>query len=125
MTYSAMAWFDTCVRPPWQPPNYLFGIVWPILYTIYAYILFRQWGNTPIRNTLLIGLALNLSWVPTFTANPQLALGLLTAMIYVAVITQRVLYTSKSAKLQWLLFSPYTAWLLFAWTLNAYIAAYC
>ena len=121
-----MAWFDTCVRPPWQPPNYLFGIVWPILYTIYAYILFRQWGNTPIRDTLIIGLVLNLAWVPTFTKNPQLALSLLTVMIVLAVFTQRVLYKIRaSSGLQWLLFSPYMAWLLFAWTLNAYIAANC
>ena len=120
-----MAWFDTCVRPPWQPPNYLFGIVWPILYTIYGYIIFMQWGNTTIRNTLIVGLLLNLAWVPTFTADSKLALALLTAMIWVAIQTERLLYKSKTSGLQWLLFSPYTAWIMFAWTLNAYIAWNC
>lgn len=120
-----MAWFDTCVRPPWQPPNYLFGIVWPILYTIYGYIILRQWDNVAIRDTLIIGLVLNLAWVPLFTENPQLALGLLTAMIYVAIQTVRLMYKSKASGLQWLLFIPYTAWIMFAWTLNAYIAVKC
>ena len=117
-----MSWFDTCQRPPWQPPNFIFRFVWPVLYTIYGYILYSQWSNTSIRDILLIGLVLNISWVPIFTKNAQLALIVLTAMIATAALTLKLLYKARG---QWLLFSPYMAWLLFAWTLNAYIAANC
>ena len=26
------SWFDKCIKPPWQPPNYVFKYVWPVLY---------------------------------------------------------------------------------------------
>lgn len=114
------SWFDTCVRPPWQPPNYVFQYVWPVLYTLYFYTLWTQWNNTRLRDILIIGLVLNISWVPVFAKHSTLALGILTAMIWLALKTQASL-----KKTAWLLFIPYTAWLLFAWTLNAYIAWNC
>ena len=114
------SWFDTCVRPPWQPPNYIFKFVWPILYTIYLYTIVTQWNNAGLRYILIIGLILNLSWVPLFSMSPTFALVILSAMIWLALRTQ-IMLTGTAG----LLFLPYTAWLVFAWTLNAYIAWKC
>ncbi len=114
------SWFDTCVRPPWQPPNYVFKYVWPVLYTLYLYVLITEWKNTRLRDVLLIGFVLNLSWVPIFTKNPTFALVILSAMIWLAFMTQSLL-----RKHAWYLFLPYTSWLVYAWTLNAYIAWNC
>ena len=113
--------FDTCVRPPWQPPNYIFQYVWPVLYVLYLYTLLTQWNNTRLRDILIVGLVLNLSWVPIFAKNAALALGILTVMIWLAVKAQKSLTTSTAQ----LLFAPYTVWIIFAWTLNAYIAWNC
>lgn len=113
--------FDTCVRPPWQPPSYVFQYVWPVLYGLYIYTLLSQWNNTRLRDILIIGLVLNISWVPVFAKNSAFALAILTAMILLALQTQKSLRTWVAQ----LLFAPYTAWLLFAWTLNAYIAWNC
>jgi translocator protein len=116
-----MAWFDKyTVKPPWQPPNKVFTIVWPILYTIYAVTLYTQWKKTPIRNALLLGLALNFCWVPVFTVNAVAALAVLTGMVVVGV--QTLLLLKKERGYTVWLFSPYVAWISFAWTLNAYIA---
>jgi tryptophan-rich sensory protein len=116
-----MAWFDKyTVKPPWQPPNKVFTIVWPILYVIYAITLYTQWKKTPIRNALLLGLILNFSWVPVFTVNAVAALAVLTAMIIVGI--QSLLLLKKEGGYAVWLFSPYVAWISFAWTLNAYIA---
>jgi len=115
------AWFDTCVRPPWQPPSYVFQYVWPVLYALYLYTLWSQWNNTRLRDILIVGLVLNLSWVPVFAKNPTFALAILTAMVWLALRTSFALKTLTSQ----LLFGPYTAWILFAWTLNAYIAWNC
>ena len=115
------AWFDKyTVKPPWQPPNKVFSIVWPILYTIYAFTLYMQWNTIAIRNTLLFGLVLNFCWVPVFTINAYAALALITAMIVVG-IQSLVLLNKKKGYAVWL-FSPYVLWISFAWTLNAYIA---
>ena len=113
--------FETCVRAPWQPPNYVFQYVWPVLYGLYLYTLLSQWNNTRLLDILIIGLVLNISWVPTFTKDPTLALVILSGMVWLALKTQNAL-TTRCAQF---LFSPYTAWLLFAWTLNAYIAWNC
>jgi benzodiazapine receptor len=115
-----MAWFDKyTVKPPWQPPNKVFSIVWPILYTIYAFTLYMYWRKAPIRNVLLLGLVLNFCWVPVFTMNAFAALALITAMIVVGI--QTLLLLKKEGYAAWL-FSLYVLWISFAWTLNAYIA---
>jgi tryptophan-rich sensory protein len=112
--------FDTCVKPPWQPPAIAFQIVWPILYTLYAITLVLEWDRPVSRNYLLLGLVLNLCWVPLFAFNARLALVLLTLMIAVAV--KCVMLMRRSSMY---VFLPYLAWISFAWTLNAYIALYC
>ena len=112
--------FDKCVRPPWQPPNYVFKFVWPVLYTIYLYTIVTHWNKVGLRDILIIGLILNLSWVPVFSKSPTFALIILSAMIWFALKTQSMLKGGAQ-----LLFLPYTAWLILAWTLNAYIAWKC
>ena len=73
-----------------------------------------------LRDILIIGLILNLSWVPVFSKSPTFALIILSAMIWFALKTQSMLKGGAQ-----LLFLPYTAWLILAWTLNAYIAWKC
>ena len=125
-----MAWYDTCAKPPWQPPNYAFQIVWPILYAIYAYMLFVEW-DSPALTPLLIGLVMNFCWVPLFSLSTRAALVLLTGMVLVAIQTIIVLwaqdkkYGRTGLASHALLFSPYLLWISFAWTLNAYIAFTC
>jgi len=80
---------------------------------------------------LLLGLLLNLCWVPLYIINIKAALILLFAMIVVAV--KSILLLMASDKLAgrsglWqhaFIFSPYLAWICFAFTLNAYLAIYC
>jgi tryptophan-rich sensory protein len=116
-----MAWFDKYTnKPPWQPPNKVFTIVWPILYTIYAVTLYLQWSNRTLRNVLLLGLVLNFCWVPVFTVNASAALALLSGMVIVGV--QSLLLLKKEGGYAVWLFSPYVVWISFAWSLNAYIA---
>jgi len=111
-------WYDKCGKAPWQPPAPTFRIVWPILYTLYAIVLYKEWDDIESRNYLLIGLLLNLCWVPVFTYNVQLALVLLTCMI--AVAAKCIMLVEN----KWL-FAPYLGWICFAWTLNAYLALTC
>ena len=114
-------WFDKCGKAPWQPPSIAFRIVWPILYALYATTIVLERRFAESRNYLLLGLALNLCWVPLFIFNVPLALVLLTCMIAVAVKCVLLM----SGRLSAYLFSPYLAWICFAWTLNAYLAVSC
>ena len=41
-------WYDTIVKPSWNPPGYLFGPVWTILYLMMAISLWIIWkSNAP------------------------------------------------------------------------------
>lgn len=126
-----MKWFEKCSRVPWQPPNYVFKVVWPILYFLYGFVCYKHWNQTKLRNTLLFGLALNLAWVPIFILNTKVALLVILAMIIVAIQTLRLLHSDdvlqgrKGLFRSAVIFSPYLAWLLFALSLNAYIVWKC
>jgi len=124
-----MSWFDKCKRVPWQPPNAVFKYVWPILYFIYGLVMFLQRSNPSIRIILIIGLLLNLIWVPVYVWSTKTALIVLSMMIATAVYTELLLYGDDTAnKRTWkhsILFAPYIAWLLFAFSLNAYLAVNC
>jgi tryptophan-rich sensory protein len=126
-----MAWFDKCAKVPWQPPNAVFKIVWPILYTLYVATIVLEWNNAVSRNVLLIGLAMNLLWVPLFIVNTRAALALLAGMIIVGIMCIGLLNRSDEKAGRdglWrhsLIFGPYLAWICFAFTLNAYLAYNC
>ena len=116
-------WFNKCKPAPWQPPAIVFRIVWPILYTLYAIVLFLERKNSNTFSILLVGLLLNLCWVPLFIYSTQLALLLLIAMILVGIKSIYLLYLSNYTRA--LLFTPYMLWLGVAFSLNAYIALTC
>lgn len=118
------AWFEGLVKPAINPPSYLFGIVWPILYVMMglALTLIVTARGAPGRGAAIaafvVQLALNLAWSPLFFGAHQVtaALWLLFA-IDLAVIATIVLFWKVRPPAAWLLV-PYLAWVLFATALN-------
>ena len=118
-----MKWFTKCVRAPWQPPPIVFIAVWTYLYISYALTLY--WANqSRSKQILWWGLALNLLWIPVFQYNSKLALLFLLAMIFLASIAQQQL-SVDGYHLQSINQLIYVTWLMFALSLNAYIAIKC
>lgn len=116
--------FDKCTRAPWQPPKFVFPIVWTFLYTLYIIILNKTWKSESSRGSLIIGLILNLAWIPLFYWNSKAGLAVIAVMIGVAFDTSRRLELDGYHTLNnW--FYTYIAWLIFAFTLNLYIALKC
>ena len=35
-------WYEELIKSPLNPPSYVFGIVWPILYAIMAFVSFKM-----------------------------------------------------------------------------------
>ena len=117
-------WFEGLAKPSINPPSYLFGIVWPILYVMMglAFTLVVTARGAAGRGAaiaaFLIQFALNLAWSPLFFGAHQVsaALGLLM-VIDVAVIVTMFLFWKVRPPAAWLLV-PYLAWVLFATALN-------
>jgi tryptophan-rich sensory protein len=123
-------WYETLNKAPWTPPNYVFGIIWPILYLLmfisFTLVFFNKKCKGGCRPILffLIQLVLNLSWTTVFFTMKQIVAGLvvITAIICIAGYTAYKFYSID--KTAGLLLVPYLLWLCVAFSLNAYIALY-
>lgn len=109
-------------RVPLQPPGYVFSIVWPILYLLMGWVLFRMlsWSK-PVRgkaNWVFVlfwtQLVLNFLWSPvnTYLENETVSLYLLYAILLASMAT--VIGLSKFDAFGSVLLYPYLFWLTFA-----------
>jgi len=117
-------WFEELAKPAINPPSYLFGIVWPILYVMMglALTLIVTARGAPGRGAAIaafvVQLALNLAWSPLFFGAHQVTAALWRLFaIDLAVIATIVLFWKVRPPAAWLLV-PYLAWVLFATALN-------
>ena len=120
-------WYRTLAKPPFQPPDWLFGPVWTVLYALTATSAYRVWrtpesaARTRALRAWATQLAANAAWSPLFfgARRPRAALadlGLLVGAL--------ALYARRAAEVDapaaWMT-APYGAWCGFAALLNAEI----
>ena len=112
-------WYQALIKSPLNPPGYVFGIVWPILYLLISISAFRTFNET--KNLFLIQLLFNALWSWLFFTfqMPFVALLNIWLLIYLNIkINLKMFYQDK---LSGLLFIPYVLWLFFASYLNLFI----
>ena len=112
-------WYEELIKSPLNPPSYVFGIVWPILYVIMAFVSFRVADK--IALIFIIQLIFNAawSWLFFYFHFPLVALIDITILIY---LNQRILLIiNKESRILFFLYLPYLIWLSFAAFLNASI----
>lgn len=118
------AWFAELQKPFFNPPNWVFGPVWTILYLIIAFVGWRLWqrdDNTALKRLWGLQMGLNFLWSPVFfTAQiPALALVVILGLLLTIVLFIRT--ALQGDRLLAILFIPYIAWVGFASALNAAI----
>ncbi|MDB9907005.1 tryptophan-rich sensory protein [Gammaproteobacteria bacterium] len=116
---SSDTWYVDLVKSPLNPPSYLFGIVWPILYALMAFVSFKSADK--IWKLFIPQLILNAawSWMFFFMHAPLLALINISILIF---LNLKILVILKiESKLLFWLYLPYVLWLAFAAFLNASI----
>ena len=118
-------WFDTLIKPTWNPPAYLFGPVWTTLYLLMGISLGIVWNNKATElnkcNAYLLfatQLFLNFWWSLFFFLfnSPVLALGDIILMVITILLTI-FSFSNFSKTAAWLLV-PYIAWVSLASILN-------
>ena len=119
------AWYHTLVKPPLVPPDWLFGVMWGILYVlvgIAAVMVFYK-GVTKAKRAavgfLLIQLGLNACWTPVFFGLHFLPGALLVVLLMLGegFFLHRVF--AEQSKWAARLLIPYWMWLGFATYLTA------
>ena len=116
---SSDTWYVDLVKSPLNPPSFVFGIVWPILYALMAFVSFKSADK--IWKLFIPQLILNAawSWMFFFMHAPLLALINISILIF---LNQKILVILKiESKLLFWLYLPYVLWLSFAAFLNASI----
>mgnify|MGYP000344599143 FL=1 len=116
---SSDSWYVDLVKSPLNPPSFVFGIVWPILYALMAFVSFKSADK--IWKLFIPQLILNAawSWMFFFMHAPLLALINISILIF---LNQKILVILKiESKLLFWLYLPYVLWLTFAAFLNASI----
>ena len=127
--FGADAWFQTLVKPTWNPPGWLFGPVWTVLYILIAISvwLVRKTPDANVADRTLamrlfwLQLILNLAWTPIFFGlhNPLFAFVVI-CLLWITVISTALAFSRLSIAASYLLV-PYLIWISFALILNGTI----
>ncbi len=121
-------WYAGLVKPPFNPPNWIFAPVWTALYALMALGVFRilrlPIGTPGRRRALLVyhlQLLFNIGWsFAFFGANSPIA-GLAVILPLIALIAATIAAFRPLDRLASNLLWPYLAWVAFATLLNASI----
>lgn len=120
-------WYATLVKPPFSPPNWIFGPVWTLLYFLMGVSFFLIWQQGWKKKTKVAGyyfgaqLVLNFFWSIAFFSlrSPTLGLINIIALLTLIILTMKHFYPlSRTA---FYLLVPYLLWVTFATILNGAI----
>lgn len=117
-------WYQSLVKPSFNPPAWIFGPVWTALYIMIGIAGARVWNLDPKSLAVkawFIQMALNFAWSPVFFSAQRADLALPVIVALLATILVFIAAAWRSERPSALLFVPYAAWVGFATLLNASI----
>lgn len=119
------AWYAEIWKPSWTPPNWVFPVVWPVLYVCIAiagWLIFSRPGTMHARVLWGVQLVLNAIWTWIFFGlhQPMLALADIAALLACIAALMAVSWRRQRA-VSWL-FLPYFVWVAYASALTGAIA---
>ena len=122
---SVSTWYATLAKPSFNPPSWLFGPVWTVLYILMGIALYLAWTKRKEANgeiaVFTAQLALNMLWSALFFGlrNPSWAL-IEIIILWVMILVTMMKFYAIEKKAGYLLV-PYLLWVSFATVLNVAI----
>lgn len=114
-------WYAGLRKPSWNPPSWIFGPVWTLLYAAMAVAAWRvahAGGSAPALLLYLLQLALNAAWSWLFFGKHRMDLAFAEILLlWIAILATTAAFFRKDPAAGWLLL-PYLAWVGFAAGLN-------
>jgi benzodiazapine receptor len=120
-----LGWYETLTKPSFNPPNWLFGAMWTLLYLLMAWAFFRvlcrpDWvpDRPAAIRAFLAQIILNAFWSIAFFAahSPAAGLAAIVALLIAVAITGR-LFSLVDRWAGWC-FVPYGLWVAFVAAIN-------
>ena len=115
------AWYESLNKPPFNPPNWIFGPVWFTLYAMIAVAGWRSFMDNPTGTPMKLWygqMLLNWAWSPVWFIGQMIWPALAIIVVMWLAIVAFIGVNWKRDRLAALLFVPYLAWVSFATLLN-------
>lgn len=126
---SVSTWYPTLNKPVWQPPAWVFGPVWTLLYLMMAIASWLVWQKRAQNEAQVyralgwygLQLGLNLAWSVIFFGMRQIGLALIEIVLLWATLAITIIKFGRIQRGAAGLLLPYLLWTTFAAALNAAI----
>ncbi|MDA7830035.1 tryptophan-rich sensory protein [Gammaproteobacteria bacterium] len=112
-------WYQSLLKSELNPPGYVFGIVWPILYLLMSVSAYRTFKVT--KNLFLLQLFFNTIWSWLFFSFHMPVIALLNIWLLIFLNIKLLFQMIKIDKISGIIYIPYVIWLAFASYLNLFI----
>tara|TARA_S200000501_G_scaffold182727_1_gene172160 strand:+ start:4456 stop:4923 length:468 start_codon:yes stop_codon:yes gene_type:complete len=115
-------WYSTLYKPNYNPPDWIFGPVWTVLYLFMVISIWNAWHkNTNNLNLVFIyfiHLFFNTTWSIVFFGFNNIFLAMLNLVVLIIFIVLLILKYKNISLLSMYLMFPYLLWCCFALFLN-------
>jgi translocator protein len=123
---SVGSWYQALAKPVFNPPDWVFGPVWTMLYVLMGIAGWRVWRrNDPARGRALalfgVQLALNLGWSVLFFGLRRIDLATAEIAVLFAAIVATAAAFWRIDRMAGALLVPYALWVGYASALTASI----
>lgn len=121
-------WYESLQKPTWQPPDWVFPVVWNTIFVLAIVALTLIWNTRPrsrvtywtMATAALNGL-LNVVWSVLFFGNRLISPAVYEAGLLCLSVVLIMILAWPISKVGSLLFLPYALWTAFATYLTATI----
>lgn len=114
-------WYQALVKPPFTPPNWLFGPAWTFLYILIGIVgarVYRSKGSKDLLLLWFIQMGLNFTWSPVFFTLRNLTGSVAIISFLLLIIISFIAMARKRDPIASSLFVPYLLWVGYASYLN-------
>lgn len=114
-------WYGSIVKPSFNPPGWVFGPVWFVLFTLMGVSLYLVW-TVGFNNSVLAAFILQwlfcTSWSFVFFGLHNISLAFVNILLLLVSIISYIILSYSVSRTASYLFIPYLLWVCFASILN-------
>ena len=122
--YEPGEWYAGLAKPAFNPPSWLFGPAWTLIYILIAVAGWRVWQRDRLGRPMRlwwVQMVLNFLWTLVFFAAHRIDLAFLVILLLLAAILAFIATSWWENRVAAYFFVPYALWVAFASLLNSAI----
>jgi translocator protein len=123
-TSSVTGWYSALAKPSFNPPSWVFGPAWAVLYLLMGISLYLVWNSKHEKTAMVIfgiQLFLNAAWSIIFFGFRNVFLAFVDIILLWIFILITMILFYRVNKTSFYILIPYLAWVSFAALLNYWI----